>query len=780
MSGLYNRSALSPFTRANAEQVNAELTKIQAAIDALQGNIADIVAGTPIASYTWIAYSNSADGSDDFTTGDANGRLYIGVAYNRGSPIKSTDPTDYEWTRIRGEDGSDATSGADGLSIVEKYVYKRAVSAPTTPTGGSFNFSTQATTAPAGWSTGVPSGTDPVWVSVAVATKQGTGGSVGFGTWSTPALAFTNGTDGSDGADGAPGSSVDVIFRRSATQPAPPGAGLSTPAGWYTNVAAVPASSNPLFSSFGNRASPTSNWTWNTPVLVEGQPGLDGNDGIDGNDGKLIEFVWKRNPTQPAAPTGNGIPVGWSDDPPAGSDPLWMSKAKQELDGTLVVGETWSSPVRHDGPPGANGTNGTNGTNGLSNAVVYLYQRGATAPAAPSGTFTYTFTTGVLSGGTLNGWSQAIPAANGNPLWVIAATASAAATTDSIAAAEFTSPVLKDGAGLNGAPVFLYKRAASAPAVPASTLTYTFSTGLLSGTLSGWTQSVPANDGNPVYIITATALGTGTTDTIATGEWSTPQILAANGANGSDGAPGTSPVSAVASPASTQFTADADGVVKTGQLPFNVAVAGTKAGSSISGTVTILSVSGCTATAISGGFTIDTVSGDAGFVQWRFTASDSQVVEGKMSFSRQRDPASGGSVSINFTSTSWWGSGSYAASGPSTVLPASSTGKLRLGALASFYSASNGTATLTAKLQYRAVGSGTWIDTGFSSTSSAIKSPDLPGEPGENSPGQVGPGGTLTGLTPNGSYEVQMVGNRSTGGTAISSATGFVTLMQVT
>ena len=43
MSSLYSRSALSPFTRANAEQVNAELAKIQSAIDALQGNIADIV-----------------------------------------------------------------------------------------------------------------------------------------------------------------------------------------------------------------------------------------------------------------------------------------------------------------------------------------------------------------------------------------------------------------------------------------------------------------------------------------------------------------------------------------------------------------------------------------------------------------------------------------------------------------------------------------------------------------------------------------------------------------
>ena len=38
-----------------------------------------------------------------------------------------------------------------------------------------------------------------------------------------------------------------------------------------------------------------------------------------------------------------------------------MSKAKQELDGTLVVGETWSTPIRHDGPKGDDGDTGAPG-----------------------------------------------------------------------------------------------------------------------------------------------------------------------------------------------------------------------------------------------------------------------------------------------------------------------------------------------------------------------------------------------------------------------------------
>src|SRR5690606_38894444 len=40
------------------------------------------------------------------------------------------------------------------------------------------------------------------------------------------------------------------------------------------------------------------------------------------------------------------------------------------------------------------------------------------------------------------------------------------------------------------------------------------------------------------YAITATALGTGATDTITSGEWATPQIMAAAGQDGADGADG--------------------------------------------------------------------------------------------------------------------------------------------------------------------------------------------------------------------------------------------------
>lgn len=81
----------------------------------------------------------------------------------------------------------------EGLSIVEKTIYRRSASAPATPTGGSFDFDTMTATPPADWSISVPAGTDPVWVSDAIASKQGPGGTADFVGWSPPVIAFMNG-----------------------------------------------------------------------------------------------------------------------------------------------------------------------------------------------------------------------------------------------------------------------------------------------------------------------------------------------------------------------------------------------------------------------------------------------------------------------------------------------------------------------------------------------------------------------------------------------------------
>jgi hypothetical protein len=95
-------------------------------------------------------------------------------------------------------------------------------------------------------------------------------------------------------------------------------------------------------------------------TITKSKAGTDGTDGVNGEDGIFREFVWRRAASQPTAPSGNGIPSGWYDDPPTGTDPLWMSVAKQQLDGILI--DAWSTPVRHDGPKGDTGNSGADGT----------------------------------------------------------------------------------------------------------------------------------------------------------------------------------------------------------------------------------------------------------------------------------------------------------------------------------------------------------------------------------------------------------------------------------
>lgn len=71
-----------------------------------------------------------------------------------------------------------------------------------------------------------------------------------------------------------------------------------------------------------------------------------------GAAGGYSEYWFKRSASAPSTPTGD-TPAGWYDAPPAGSDPLYFIVGDKTGGGTLVG--TWSTPVRIDGPAGADG-----------------------------------------------------------------------------------------------------------------------------------------------------------------------------------------------------------------------------------------------------------------------------------------------------------------------------------------------------------------------------------------------------------------------------------------
>ena len=297
-------------------------------------------------------------------------------------------------------------------------------------------------------------------------------------------------------------------------------------------------------------------------ATIDGQDGAPGSNGDNGNNGYNTAFIsiYKRAETAASAGSPSGELVwnfananftstsnlnGWSLSIPSSNGyPCWVRQVRavaQSSTYAIAVG-LWSAAVKlvEDGDVGPAGYN---------TAPVYLYKRSATAITTIdfSSTLTYTFATRLLNS-TPSGWSQNIPATDGNPLYVIVATAYSNTATDTIAASEWSSPVkmVEDGqqgqtgdtgaAGLNVSSVFLFKRGAIAPAKPTATLTFTFATGVLSGTLSGWSQTMPATDGTPCWVIQATAVSNTATDTIAASEWSEQRKLVEDGQQGGVGA----------------------------------------------------------------------------------------------------------------------------------------------------------------------------------------------------------------------------------------------------
>jgi hypothetical protein len=170
------------------------------------------------------------------------------------------------------------------------------------------------------------------------------------------------------GSTGPAGDSVDIIFRRSATQPATPAPSVGTPALWYSDVNSVPAGSDPIWSSVGTNTGTGTNYVWQTPLLIEGQNGTDGL--------SIAEvLIYIRSASAPSTPTGGSYnfttqtltaPSGWSSGIPAGTNPVYTSRAVASIQGITGTDSalTWSSPVLSI-------QNGTAGEDGNSSRICY-------------------------------------------------------------------------------------------------------------------------------------------------------------------------------------------------------------------------------------------------------------------------------------------------------------------------------------------------------------------------------------------------------------------------
>lgn len=282
-----------------------------------------------------------------------------------------------------------------------------------------------------------------------------------------------------EGAIGTNGinSIMVILYKRTATNAAPAlttqdlaanstytfGTGqiIGQPTGWSQSI---PASSGgaylwtiQILAASTTASYSFSNTLWPTAVLYS-------QDGNSGTNTALI-YAYKRSATAPTDNPGvvdysfsnNSISTAslansWSKTIPTGTDPLYVTVATAASTTATdnVLAAEWTTPAQLV-------KNGTDGTNGINTAILYLYARNNNSTTAPTlattGTATYTFTTGAISGTLPTGWTTTIPAeSNGTVIWVVQATAAANTTTDDIANTEWGTPRVLALQGVNGTP----------------------------------------------------------------------------------------------------------------------------------------------------------------------------------------------------------------------------------------------------------------------------------------------------------------------------------------
>lgn len=532
------------------------------------------------------------------------------------------------------------------MSVVFRRTNDEVVSRPT---GGTFN-SPVPTSTPI-WSDGIPSGTEMLWASTRIFSSDGLSpqqaewtepskmtdtatfdvefSSLEYVDHDTPGNPTDNpgnwtdngdetsiwmataiikngvpplGTDwsivrikGENGMDGIDGKDQEFVFTTRAT-PDEPYDISQLPAVQETEY--IPPSQYGVWTDDPQGVQVTKQFEWvskRTRVnSIWGQfskPSLWARYAIDGDgQSSFKSFVFKRStiPLTEAPPAGNGsftnpLPDpndGWTDYIPSGVATLWVSSRMFSKDGFAPQEDTWSIPtILADsadldvefskeivpGNPTDNPENWSNdadeetlwmaiaklkggvmegtwqiikikgeGGTGLSTGTVYLYKRSATMPNDTLSDLTYTFSTGLLSGTDFQGWSQEIPSSDGNPIWIMFATVTSLELTDVITPSEWSNPVILSQDGGKAAIVYLYQRSdeSPVPATPTTTCEYFFSTNTLTGTLGAWQQSVPATNGQPLWMIAATAYSSTATDIIDIDDWSDPITLLRDGEDG--------------------------------------------------------------------------------------------------------------------------------------------------------------------------------------------------------------------------------------------------------
>ena len=450
------------------------------------------------------------------------------------NPPKTTDVNPYlwSWTYTRFSDGK--TNSAFGVSRVSTnsaivYLYKRSVNEITEIDWSenlTYDFDNKRlTAAPEGWSEQIPSGSEPLYVTAATASSITAQATISSAEWSIPTLFSTSGLNSKTvllykrygSTPATPSTSVTYTFSTGAIQPA-------SPDGWSLTIPTTDG--NPCYVTQATAIGYGETYTiqkssWSTPTMLA----KDGNS--DYIDQPVVDwYIVTNNTNIPTSPIADieveteWTGLGWTQD----MSSLELSASNKYLWNAEVTHYTISGYIKTS--PHIITTFAETGK-GIQDIEDKFALNNDPENPPPKGSALWED-------------NPNTPTEQNKYLWkyeIIRYTTGDSKETTPAVISMYSAPGENGAPGLSAAAVFLYQRATSASSItkPTGTLTYTFATGTLSGQLGGWQQSIPASNGNPCFVIQATAIGTGGTDTISPSEWSNITELVSDGKNGEAG-----------------------------------------------------------------------------------------------------------------------------------------------------------------------------------------------------------------------------------------------------
>ena len=185
-----------------------------------------------------------------------------------------------------------------GGTYFEWFIFRESATAPATPTGGSWNFTTNVGVPPAGWTTAPPTNpTNIVWFCISIVNSRNTAAL----TWTAPAPLVKNGPTGPTGSLGptGPTGAASTVAGPTGSTGATGATGPTGPTGAASTVAGPTGPTG----SIGN-AGPTG------PTGSTGAIGPTGNTGLTGPTGPTGAASTVAGPTGPTGDTGAVGPTG--------------------------------------------------------------------------------------------------------------------------------------------------------------------------------------------------------------------------------------------------------------------------------------------------------------------------------------------------------------------------------------------------------------------------------------------------------------------------------------